>query len=62
MKFKRVYLINDLELFIVEFKKHIHILIFSHWDWGIENYQILKKEKIYTQRWSNGYLFREGRD
>jgi len=57
MEFKRVYLADDLELFIVEFKKHIHILVFSHWDWSIKNYQILKKEFVYVPRWSNKNLF-----
>ncbi len=57
MEFKRVYLTNDLELYIMEFKKRIHILVFSHWDWGIESYQILTKEKIYVPGWSKRRLF-----
>ena len=60
MKYRRVYLTNDLELFIMEFKKRIHILVFSHYDWGIENYQILKKEKKYVPGWSNWCLFQGG--
>lgn len=57
MKFRRVYLENDLELFVAEFKKRIHILVFSHYDWGIENYQILKKETVYAPSWSNKVFF-----
>lgn len=60
MEYRRVYLTNDLELFIMEFKKRIHILVFSHYDWGIENYQILKKEKIYVPGWSKRCLFEGG--
>ena len=57
MEFKRVYLEDELELFIIEFKKHIHILVFSHWDWSIKNYQILEKTDIYVPRWSKSKLF-----
>lgn len=56
MEFRRVYLTGDLELFVVEFKKRIHILVFSHWDWGIESYQILKKEMDYKPKWSGRRL------
>lgn len=57
MESKRVYLENDLELFIMEFKKRIHILVFSHYDWSIKNYQILKKTNEYIPRWSHRKLF-----
>lgn len=57
MKFKRVYLENELELFIVEFKRHVHILVFSHWDWSIKNYQILEKAVVYIPSWSSNKLF-----
>lgn len=57
MESKRVYLENDLELTIIEFKKRIHILVFSHYDWSIKNYQILKKTVGYIPRWTNRKLF-----
>jgi len=53
----RVYLENDLELLITEFNKHIHILIFSHYDWSIINYQILEKTEGYIPSWTKRDLF-----
>lgn len=57
MKSRRVYLDKDLELFVVEFKNHIHVLVLNHWDWSIENYQILRKETTYVPSWSHKNFF-----
>ena len=54
---RRVYLEDDLELFIRETKKRIHILVFSHYDWSIKNYQILNKAKDSIPRFSHWRLF-----